>query len=66
MSSIDLTLNLSKLPTFLQDKAFTSKHMEVTHLGGSAVHQFATSFLLMDPEINLVRHLARGIDRLNP
>jgi hypothetical protein len=36
--------------------------MEVTHIGGSVVHQLVAT--LMDPEVNHVRHIARGIDSL--
>jgi hypothetical protein len=47
---------------FIKDKAFAPKHMEVTHLGDSVVHQLIASFLLMDPEVNHGGHIARGID----
>jgi hypothetical protein len=30
------------------------------------VHQFITGFLLVDSEVDSVRNIARGIDRLNP
>jgi hypothetical protein len=39
--------------------------MEVTHHGGSVVHQLIASFLLMDPKVNRVGHIARSIDRLS-
>jgi hypothetical protein len=40
--------------------------MDVTCLGCAIVHQLVASFLLMDPEVNLVGHIARGIDHLSP
>jgi hypothetical protein len=40
--------------------------MEVAHLGGSTMHQLVASSLLMDSEVNPVRHVARSIDHLNP
>jgi hypothetical protein len=38
--------------------------MEVTHLGCATVHQLIASFLLVDPEVKPVRHIAHNIDRL--
>jgi hypothetical protein len=58
-------LELVQLLPFLKDKSFAPKHMEVTHLGCSDVHQLVVSFLLMDPEVNPVGHIACGIDRLS-
>jgi hypothetical protein len=40
--------------------------MEVTNLGYATVHQLVTGFLLVDSEVDPVRNIARGIDRLNP
>jgi hypothetical protein len=59
------SLELTQLPTFLQDKAFASKLMKVTHLGGSTMHQLVESFLLTDPKVDPIGHISHGIDRLN-
>jgi hypothetical protein len=40
--------------------------MEVTHLGCATVHQLVTGSLLVDSEVDTVRNVARGIDRLSP
>jgi hypothetical protein len=40
--------------------------MEVTHLGCAPVYQLMAHFLLVNPEVDPVRHIARGIDRLSP
>jgi hypothetical protein len=60
------SLELVQLLPFLKDKALAAKDMEVTHLGCATVHQLITSFLLVDSEVDLVRNIARGIDRLSP
>jgi hypothetical protein len=60
-----LSLELVQLLPFLKNEAFTTKDMEMTHLV-APVHLLVTCFLLLNPEVNLVRHIARGIDRLNP
>jgi hypothetical protein len=57
---------LVKSLAFLKNEAFASKDMKVTHLGGSTVHQLIARSLLVDPEVNPVRHVACGIDRLSP
>jgi hypothetical protein len=58
------SLELVQLLPFLKDKELTTKDMEVTHLGCATMHQFATGFLLVDSEVDPVRNIARGIDRL--
>jgi hypothetical protein len=40
--------------------------MEVTHLGCATMHQLIACFLLVDSEVDPVRHIARGIHRLSP
>jgi hypothetical protein len=60
------SLELVQLLPFLKNEAFTSKDMEVTHLGCATVHQLVAGFLLVHPKVDLVRHMARGIDRLSP
>jgi hypothetical protein len=60
------SFQLVQVPTFLQNKAFTNKYMEVSHLGCAIVHQFISGFLLVDPKVHPVRHVASGIDRLSP
>jgi hypothetical protein len=40
--------------------------MEVTHLGCATVHQLVASFLLVNPKVDPVRSIARGIDHLSP
>jgi hypothetical protein len=40
--------------------------MKVTHLGCATVHQLITDYLLVDSEVDPVRNIARGIDRLSP
>jgi hypothetical protein len=52
------SLELVQLPTFLRNEAFTTKDMEVTHLGCAPVHQLVTCFLLVNSEVNPVRHIA--------
>jgi hypothetical protein len=51
---------------FVKNEAFTTKDMEVTHLGCVTLHQLVTSFLLVNSEVDPVRHVARSIDRLSP
>jgi hypothetical protein len=51
---------------FIQDKALTTKDMEMTHLGCATVQQLVEGSLLVNPEVDPVRHVARGIDRLSP
>jgi hypothetical protein len=60
------SLELVQLLTFLKNEAFTTKDMEVTHLGCAIVHQLVTGFLLVNPEVDPIQHIARGIDRLSP
>jgi hypothetical protein len=60
------SLKRIQLVPFLQSKAFAAKDMEVTHLGCATVHQLVTCFLLMHPEVDPVRHIARGIHHLSP
>jgi hypothetical protein len=60
------SLKLIQLLPFVQNKALASKDMEVTHLGCATVHQLIAGFLLMHSEVDPVRHIARGIHRLNP
>jgi hypothetical protein len=40
--------------------------MKVTHIGCVPVHQLIARFLLVNPEVDPVRNIARGIDRLSP
>jgi hypothetical protein len=79
------SLELVQLLPFFKNEAFTTKNMEVTHLGCATMHQFIVGFLLViqnlfgvlyseyrppQPrtflEVDLVRHIAHGIDRLGP
>jgi hypothetical protein len=60
------SLKLVQLLPFLKDKAFTTKDMEVTHLGCATVHQLITGFLFIDLEVDPVRNIERGIDRVSP
>jgi hypothetical protein len=60
------SLELVQLLPFLKNEAFTTKDIEVTHLGCATVHQLVTGFLLVNSEVDHVRHMARGIDRLGP
>jgi hypothetical protein len=59
------SLKFVQLILFLKNEAFTTKDIEVTHLGCATVHQFIASFLLLNPEVDPVRHIARCIDRLS-
>jgi hypothetical protein len=47
-------LKLIQLLPFLQNKAFATKDMEVTHLGCATVHQLIAAFLLMHSKVDLV------------
>jgi hypothetical protein len=60
------SLKLVQLLPFLKDKALANKDMEVTHLGCATVHQLVTGFFLMHYEVDPVRNIARGIQRLSP
>jgi hypothetical protein len=60
------SLKLIKLLPFLKDKAFATNVMEVTHIGCATVHQLITGFFLMHSEVDPVRNIARGIQRLSP
>jgi hypothetical protein len=60
------SLELVQLLPFLKDEALATKNMEVTHLGCAPVHQLIARFLLVNPEVDPVRNIARGIDRLSP
>jgi hypothetical protein len=57
---------LIQLLPFLQNKTLASKDMEVTHLGCATMHRLVAGFLLMHSEVDPVRHMARGVDRLSP
>jgi hypothetical protein len=59
-------LELVELLPFLKDKALAPKDMKVTHLGCLPVHQLMARFLLVHPEVDLVRHIACCIDHRNP
>jgi hypothetical protein len=48
------SLKLIQLLPFLQNKAFATKDMEVTHLGCATVHQLIAGFLLMHSEVDPV------------
>jgi hypothetical protein len=48
------SLKLIKLLPFLQNKAFATKDMEVTHLRCATVHQLVACFLLMHSEVDPV------------
>jgi hypothetical protein len=43
------SLELVQLLLFLKNEAFTTKDMEVTHLGCATVQQFIACFLLVNP-----------------
>jgi hypothetical protein len=58
------SLELVQLLPFLKNEAFTTKDMEVTHLKCVTVHQLVIGFLLVNLEVDPVRHMARNIDRL--
>jgi hypothetical protein len=60
------SFELVQLLPFLKVKALATKEMEVTHLGCATVHQLVVGFLLVDFEVDPVRNIARGIDRLSP
>jgi hypothetical protein len=60
------SLELVQLLPFLNDKALATKDMEVTHLGCATMHQLVTGFLLVDSEVDPIRNIERGIDRLSP
>jgi hypothetical protein len=60
------SLKLVQLLPFLQNKALATKDMEVTHIWCATVHQLVASFFLMHFEVDHVRHIARGIQRLSP
>jgi hypothetical protein len=53
------SLRIVQTLAFLENEAFSGQDVKVTHLGGSTMHQLVASSLLMDPEINHVRHIAR-------
>jgi hypothetical protein len=58
------SLELVQPLPFLKNEAFTT--MEVTYLGCATVHQLIACFLLVNPEVDPIRHIARGIERLSP
>jgi hypothetical protein len=60
------SLELIQLLPFLEDKAFATKDMEVTHLGCATAHQLVTGFLFIDYEVDPVRNVARDIHQLSP
>jgi hypothetical protein len=60
------SLELVQLLPFLKNEAFTTKDMEVTHLGCATMHQLVIGFLLVSLEVDPFRHIARSIDRLIP
>jgi hypothetical protein len=47
-------LKLIQLLPFLQNKAFATKDMEVTHLGSSTMHQLIACFLLEHSKVDPV------------
>jgi hypothetical protein len=59
------SLKLVQLRPFLKDKALATKYVEVTHLECVTVHQLVTGFLLVHSEVDPVRNIARGIQRLS-
>jgi hypothetical protein len=48
------SLKLIQLLAFLQNKAFATKDMEVTHLGCATMHQLIACFLLVHYEVDPV------------
>jgi hypothetical protein len=60
------SLELVQLFPFLKDEALATNDMEVTHLGCAPVHLLIARFPLVNPEVDLVRYIARGIHRLSP
>jgi hypothetical protein len=48
------SLKLIQLLAFLQNKAFATKDMEVTHLGCANMHQLIACFLLVHSEVDPV------------
>jgi hypothetical protein len=60
------SLKLIQILTHLQNKAFASEQMEMTHLGSATVHHLIACLLLESLEKDLVRHIAHGINHLNP
>jgi hypothetical protein len=46
------SLELVQLLPFLKDEAFTTKDMEVTHLGCATMHQLVTGFLHVNSEVD--------------
>jgi hypothetical protein len=59
-------LELVQLLSFLKNEAFTTKDIKVTHLRCATMHKLVAGFLLVNLEVDLVQHVARGIDRLRP
>jgi hypothetical protein len=60
------SLELVQLLPILKNQALATKDIEVTHLGCAPVHQLIACFLLVNPEVDPVRHIARDIHRLSP
>jgi hypothetical protein len=60
------SLELVQLLPLFQNEAFTTKDMEVTHLGCVTMHQLIAGFLLMHSEVDPIRNIAHGIDDLRP
>jgi hypothetical protein len=60
------SVKLIQLLPFLQNKALSTKNMEVTNLGCATVHQLVAGFLLMHSKVDHVQHIACGIHRLSP
>jgi hypothetical protein len=46
------SLKLIQVLTFLQNKTFATKDMEVTHLGCATMHQLIVGFLLVHSEVD--------------
>jgi hypothetical protein len=57
---------LTLILPLLQNKAFASENMEMTHLGSVIVHHLITRFLLESLEKDHVQQIARGIECLSP
>jgi hypothetical protein len=60
------SLKLIQILPFLSNEAFATKDMEVTHLGCATMHQSIAGFLVVNPKVDPVRHIARDIEHLSP
>jgi hypothetical protein len=56
------SLKLIQIFALLQNKAFATKHMEMTHLGSATMHHLIARLLLECSEKNPIRNIACGID----